>query len=309
MVPRGNRRETESLRHTKATEQSQETAALYALGALTQQEARSFEFHLLEECPTCKTLVRHFEKVAAGLGYAAAKGEPAFYLRDVLVARIEREPQNPATVPVPRAEESFRKEAAEIALLASPPEASRRSSNLVPWVLAVFLAISAALFLYLWRTASRHANETVTYERNRSTAIRAEADRMEGLLKADQAKSREIDQINMALSSPDTKTFLLTSQTAQASAAVVLFWNRQTNRGVVLGQLPRAPAGKDYQLWLMVPPDTKVSEGLLEPESTGRCFSIVDIPPAYSGITAVAITIEPKGGSPQPTTRAFALSK
>ncbi len=297
------------MKHRKATEQTQETAALYALGALTQQEARAFEFHLLEGCPACETLTRHFEKIASGLGYAAREAEPAFYLRDVLAARIEREPRTTPAVAATQVKESLRKDKTEIPLHPYLRGTPLRSPALFPGVLAVLLAISTALFFYLWRTTGRHLNESITYERNKSAAIRAETDRLEGLLKADQAKSRDIEQINMALSSPDTKTFLLTSQTAEASAAVILLWNKQTNRGVVLGKLPPVPAGKDYQLWLMIPPDSKVSEGLLEPDQTGRCFSVVDIPPASSKINAAAITVEPKGGSPQPTTRAFALSK
>ena len=297
------------MKHRKATEQIQETAALYALGALTQHEARSFEFHLLEGCPTCETLSRHFEKIAGGLGYAAPKGEPAFYLRDVLTARIEREPRTPTADSAPPFQESDRNEAAHFELQRISPKGLPQHWNFVPWVLVVFLAICAATSFYLWRSTVQRLNEAVTYERDKSLAIRAEADRLEGLLKADQAKSREFDHINMALSSPGMKTFLLTSQTAEASSAVILLWNRQTNRGIVIGQLPPAPAGKDYQLWLMVPPNSKISEGLLEPDSTGRCFNVVDIPSVYTQITAAAITVEPEGGSEQPTTRAFALSK
>ncbi len=297
------------MRHIKATEQSQETAALYALGALTQMEARAFEFHLLEGCPACETLARHFEKIVSGLGYATTEAEPAFYLRDVLTARIEREPRTTPAVPASQVEQSFRKEAADIALQGYSPGTSLKPAKLFPRVLAVLLVVSTALFFYMWKTTERRLNQALIYERDKGAAIRDEATRLESLTKADQTKSREIEQINMALSSPGTETFLLTPQKADDSSAVVLFWNRQKNRGVVIGHLAPAPAGKDYQLWLMVPPNSKISEGLLEPDSTGRFFRLIDIPPVYAKITAVAVTVEPKGGSEQPTTRAFALSR
>ena len=38
------------MRHDRATEETRETAALYALGALSQHEARAFEIHLAEGC-------------------------------------------------------------------------------------------------------------------------------------------------------------------------------------------------------------------------------------------------------------------
>ena len=51
-------------------------AALYALGSLTQREARSFEEHLNEGCRSCKRELGGFEAVVSDLGFAIAGAEP-----------------------------------------------------------------------------------------------------------------------------------------------------------------------------------------------------------------------------------------
>ncbi len=56
-------------------------------------------------------------------------------------------------------------------------------------------------------------------------------------------------------------------------------------------------------------PKEKISGGLLEPSSSGPYFKIVPFPAAGSAVTSVVVTIEPKGGSRQPTVRAFLIGK
>ena len=82
------------MKHNGATDEIQELAALYALGSLSQREARSFELHLQEGCSSCAAELQTFQNTAAGIGLSAAEVEPPEYLRDLLSARIEREPQD-----------------------------------------------------------------------------------------------------------------------------------------------------------------------------------------------------------------------
>ena len=68
--------------HNQTTEVTQERAALYALGALSQHEARSFEVHLREGCPACQTEISRYESVMGELGLAAPAATPPAYLRE-----------------------------------------------------------------------------------------------------------------------------------------------------------------------------------------------------------------------------------
>lgn len=70
-----------------------ERAALYALGALSQHEARSFEKHLEEGCEPCADELRDFGGVVASLAFAAPEQDPPPTLRDQLCERLVEEPR------------------------------------------------------------------------------------------------------------------------------------------------------------------------------------------------------------------------
>ena len=72
---------------------------------------------------------------------------------------------------------------------------------------------------------------------------------------------------------------------------------------VVTDDLPAAPAGKVYQLWLQSPTGALTSAGLMPPASDQTVLLDGDA----SASTGVGITVEPAGGSTQPTTKPIAL--
>ena len=67
---------------------ARERAALYALGALSQHEARSFEEHLSDGCPACAEDLGDFGRVVEALALGAAPAEPPVGAREKLLARI-----------------------------------------------------------------------------------------------------------------------------------------------------------------------------------------------------------------------------
>jgi anti-sigma factor ChrR (cupin superfamily) len=71
-----------------ATHDMSEVAVLYALGALSQHEARSFEEHLAEGCEACRAELEPFESTVRALGFSAPDAEPPSRARAELVARI-----------------------------------------------------------------------------------------------------------------------------------------------------------------------------------------------------------------------------
>jgi anti-sigma-K factor RskA len=75
---------------------------------------------------------------------------------------------------------------------------------------------------------------------------------------------------------------------------------------VVTADLPPAPEGKVYQLWF-VTPDAKISAGLINLDKNGHGFTAVQFPPSVTQLAAAAITLEPEGGSEQPTMPIYAL--
>lgn len=66
--------------------------------------------------------------------------------------------------------------------------------------------------------------------------------------------------------------------------------------------LPSPPAGKTYQMWLIDPQGDRTSGGFLMPE-TGQPFvmEVITSPQPLRDFNGLGITLEPLGGSPQPT--------
>lgn len=79
------------MKHTTVGDDIRATAASYALGALTQHEARSFEEHLSEGCEACAAELREFERVAEALALGATEVEPPTGARARLLARVGSE--------------------------------------------------------------------------------------------------------------------------------------------------------------------------------------------------------------------------
>lgn len=74
--------------HTVVTNEIDERAALFALGALSQHEARSFEDHLREGCETCRDALREFESIVGNLHWAAPRAVPGSETRSRLMERV-----------------------------------------------------------------------------------------------------------------------------------------------------------------------------------------------------------------------------
>ena len=66
--------------------------------------------------------------------------------------------------------------------------------------------------------------------------------------------------------------------------------------------LPPPPAGKTYQMWLIDAKGDRTSGGLLTPDSDQPfVMSVITSPGPLTGYTGLGVTLEPSGGSPQPT--------
>jgi anti-sigma-K factor RskA len=79
-------------------------------------------------------------------------------------------------------------------------------------------------------------------------------------------------------------------------SATVVRSPEQGRSVLVVDSLPDSGAGKTYQAWFVPPQGAPVSAGLLD--STGPVL----LQGNGSGAAAVALSVEPDGGSPQPTT-------
>lgn len=291
------------MNHHRVTREGQETAALYALGALSQLEACAFDLHLREGCPACDTELKQFHQVVGVLGSVAAPVAPPAYLRDLLTARIEREaaeaPSSTATV-IP-----FPEPAGGAELRSAPARSS--GSGWLPWAIAAALLIAFAYTLTAWRTERRTLQAAIGRDKNGSSELEENA-RLKEQLSKESATSTELAQINSVLSSPQWRIIPLEAQQPAPASSARIYWDLQGKRWVVTADLPPPPEGKVYQLWF-VTPDAKISAGLINVHSDGHGFTVVQLPANIDQLAAAAITLEPEGGSQQPTMPIYAIGK
>lgn len=277
------------MRHDVPTEECQETAALYALGALSQHEARTFEVHLRQGCEVCQRELDEFTGVVDALSASTSEVAPPPYLRDLLGARIEKEPILPSTGNLTEAQIYHFPEKAQATtpVLESP---STLWTGWLPWAVAAVLLLAFAYTFVNWRTDRRQVG-----------GLREQ-------LAQQDARAKELEQINTVLHSPQHSVIAMAGLEAAPNASANIYWDHQKNHWVVTADLPPAPAGKVYQLW-MVTADAKVSAGLIQPDPSGHSFVVVDLPSNVGQMQAAAITLEPQGGSPQPTMPIYVLGK
>jgi anti-sigma-K factor RskA len=185
----------------------------------------------------------------------------------------------PVAAPPPGLRDRVLREARQVR-----PIGARRTS-MVPW-----LAAAACLVIALG-LAGAYLRE------------RAARDALRGALEATRAQRDSADQLVAAILDSTVGTADLAA--AGKAPTMRLYWNRA--RGLVVAaafDLPPAPAGRTYQLWVIKKGQNPVSLGTFNTGPSGR--AIVTLP-APAGLKADlgAVTEEPAGGSPQPTQAPF----
>ena len=301
------------MRHESLNEEGQESAALYALGALSQNEARAFEIHLLEGCSVCREQLDEFERVTGTLGSSAQAVAPPAYLRDLLKARIERE-----------SEAAHQAEPAQASVIPFPEQhkrpgsapKQRRPSTIgtwLPWAVAATLLIGLLGSLLLWQQDKRALQASINESKNETLVTIRERDEIRESLREQETTAEELTAIKSILAVPNRYEVLSLKATGNAPETMhapsgTVYWNKGDQKWVVTADLPQPPEGKAYQLWFITP-GAPVSAGMLKPDETGHGFLIINVPQSVPTIVAAAITLEPQEGSPQPTTPVLAIGK
>jgi anti-sigma-K factor RskA len=151
----------------------------------------------------------------------------------------------------------------------------RRSRGSVPWVpwLSGVVATASIVVAVLFGFAQAHTRDELNQVKAENQAI------------------------SLLLSAPQAK--LLTHEVAHGGVATVVLAADRHELAVVTTGLPALPPGKVYQLWLIGKPKT-VSAGLLPAAKNGQTPAVL-----ATGVVkgdTLGLTVEPAGGSAQPTT-------
>lgn len=238
----------------------------YAIDALDETERAAFEAHLAS-CADCRTEVAELRE-AAGMLAELEPVTPPPALRDSVLAGIGKVRPLPPLPPQEQSQsESQDAPPAETGPATVTPLRRRRVRTAVVAAAAVLLLAGGGLAV------------TQPWQDDTSQELSA-ADRVLAAEDAEEVK----------LEFPDG-----------ASARLV----RSINEGravLVTSDMPSAPDGRDYQLWLETPDGAMIDAGIMpdRPDQT------VMLSGDAAAATGAGITVEPDGGSPQPTSEPIA---
>jgi anti-sigma-K factor RskA len=269
------------------SERQEELVALRVLGSVGEAE-QELDAHLAEGCPTCEELLSELRTSAAALAFGVPSRRPSAAARTRLLSSLG--PAAPAI-------------AQEIA-------APRKTT----WWL---LAAAAAVLLFViadrtWLAVQRdRLQEELAGTRSRLQVAEREAARQsqatEGArdlaarLRVAEAELARRDLRARVLESDDVRILFLGGKDPQPGARAKVFWSEGAKRGIlVAGNLQPLPPDQQYQLWVFEN-GKPVDAGVFDVDAQGRAlFESKDLS-GIRGAENFAVTIEPRGGRPQPT--------
>ena len=114
------------------------------------------------------------------------------------------------------------------------------------------------------------------------------------------AYTAEAAQTLAILNEPETRQIAFGNNAPAPPQGRVLV---NAKHGVLLlaSNLPQAPAGKTYELWVIPKGGAPKPSGLFQSDARGAAMYLSTAPVDLSKLGAVAVTLEPETGSPAPT--------
>ena len=246
----------------------------YAVDAIDEQERSDFELHLAE-CPECQAEVASLRAAAAQLSLMSETAPPSS-MRDSVLAGIR------TVRPLPPLEAQSPGQVASGPVGGTSPTADaphptatnvltfRPRRRVTTWLATAAAAAALLIGGITWSPWDNTSKEPVT--------------------------------ATQVLQAKDAQRFERTIGGAKATIV------RSASLGtavIVADNMPAAPDGKDFQVWLNQPNKGMVSAGLM-PHGSAPTVTMVLSGDAATA-TAAGITVEPAGGSTSPTTAPVAL--
>jgi len=254
-----------------AHEEIETLAALDAIGAASATEQSALQAHL-DSCTDCRMAHDEYSEAAAAFARVLEPVTPPEEVRGAIMDTLE----------VDNGDDTLR----EIV------EYRRRDPR---W----WLATAATVFFAMWawrELALRAAHEHI---QSRDAEIRTLAEQNALLTLRNQRLSAEI----AGLTATDTRVISLAGQKVAPSASARVFLEPAKRRAVVFfSNLPANANDKSYQLWIIRSDQpAPQSAGVFNASPNGTATIAVENLPVDTAIKAMAVTVEARGGVPQPT--------
>jgi anti-sigma-K factor RskA len=254
-------------------------AAPYALDALERAERETFERHLAS-CAICREEVGSLARVTDALGRSVPQQTPRGELRVRVLASIAGTD-------------------AEHAMMSDDAPSLNPTRHWVPLAAAILTALGLGVYAWALHQRIEHlAARLEDAEERADTAARATADARKAAEGAQRALA--------VLAAPNLVRIDLAGQPAAPRATARALWSRHHGMVFTVANLPPAPGGRVYQVWV-VTAEAPVSAGVLTLDRSGRATVFLPTPADIGPPLAVAVTLEPAGGVAAPTGARFLI--
>ncbi len=270
-------------------DQFTELAEPFVLGMLEEKEARQFQQHLAAGCRECRQAVDEAKRVVHALPFAVPQNEPPVELKRRLLATIGAEATAVKTRPAVEKRDESRSGPATIRSMPQRTFAQRVRGTLA-WA-AVFLLFAVGYGYFLQRDFIKQLQQQLSASNAEIKLLQFEMERQKTV----------IEQIRKS-NAPRLLLVDLKGTEVKPSGGIKILLDPQTAGGSFIAyDLPALPDEHDYQLWFLK--DGKPFDaGVFHVNEKGEFIGAVQhLPGTLAGITAFAITREPKGGRPTPT--------
>jgi anti-sigma-K factor RskA len=244
----------------------------YALGVLEGAELAELQAHLKSACPRCTPGVAQARSVVSQLAYLAPEAQPSDALRGNILQALQSSPMPVGSVPgVPKAES---------ASAAFPAWA---------WVAAAALALITG---YTIRQMGAQNAQLATLRREvRMATLQNKA------LQDELERDRMVASVML---SPDSKSLKLMPND-KAMPMVHAYLHPHMGVAITADAMPAMTLARTLQLWFIPKKGQPMSVAIFRPDSQGLVSMVAPVPMPMNEIAALAVTEEPAGGSPQPT--------
>jgi len=248
----------------------EELLPFYALDALTDEEREQVESYLSAH-PEAREQINSLHSAASALPYGISPVQPPRQVKEALMARVNADAEA-------RAHSAAR-------ISTQPPQRRGLFENLFQ----VF-SLGAALAAIIW-----------------VIVLSAQVSRLHtdisGLQKtvAKQATTLEQILVNLPKSPSNVITVSIKGTNVQPGAHGQFIADPKEQSAVlIISGLPKLEANKTYQVWLGSG-GSLISAGLLSIDENGQGVVIVTSNESIGAFNQLGISVEPEGGSPQPT--------